>query len=165
LSTTISLCTIRRFLLTSFPAPRKKKEGRKKEKARKKGNRKKYHDLEGVAFPSSLSHGRAGLGSSHRYSRPPTKTHEAWVYSTAELEVSHVPEGYMVSFMSFYERGFNMPPHQFIHSLLQYYSLDLCHLTPSGVLHIVAFMTLSEAYLGIDPKLDLWKYFFHVWHS
>jgi hypothetical protein len=31
-------------------------------------------------------------------------------------------------------------------------------------MHIVAFVTLSEAYLGIDPKLDLWKYFFHIWH-
>jgi hypothetical protein len=25
-------------------------------------------------------------------------------------------------------------------------------------------MTLSEAFLGIDPKIDLWKYFFHVRH-
>jgi hypothetical protein len=26
----------------------------------------------------------------------------------------------------------------------------------------VAFVTLYEAYLGIDPELDMWKYFFHV---
>jgi hypothetical protein len=32
----------------------------------------------------------------------------------------------------------------------------------TGVLHNAAFMTLCEAYLGIDPDLDLWKYFFHV---
>jgi hypothetical protein len=29
-------------------------------------------------------------------------------------------------------------------------------------MHIVAFVTLCEAYLGIDPELDLWKYFFLV---
>jgi hypothetical protein len=64
--------------------------------------------------------------------------------------------------MAFLERGFSMPPHWFLHSLLQYYDLVLHHLTPLGVLHIVAFVTLSEAYLGIDPELDLWKYFFCV---
>jgi hypothetical protein len=57
----------------------KKNEGRKEERAKKKENRRKYRDLEGVAFPS-LSHGGAGLDSFHHYARPPAKTHEAWVY-------------------------------------------------------------------------------------
>jgi hypothetical protein len=69
-------------------------------------------------------------------------------------------EGYVVSFIAFYKRGFSMPPHRFLRSLLWYYSLEPHHLTPSGLLHIVAFMTLCEAYLGIDPELELWKYFF-----
>jgi hypothetical protein len=44
------------------------------------------------------------------------------------------------------------------------YGLELHHLTPSGggVLHIAAFVTLCEAYLGIDPEFDLWKYFFCI---
>jgi hypothetical protein len=67
-----------------------------------------------------------------------------------------------MSYVAFYEQGFSMPPHQFLHSLLRYYDLELHLLTPSGVLHIAAFVTLCEAYLGIDPELDLWKYFFHV---
>jgi hypothetical protein len=91
--------------------------------------------------------------------------------SAAELEAYRVLEapafpspleGYVVSFMTFYERWFSMPPHQFLHSLVRYYGLELHHLTPSGVLHVVAFVTLCEAYLGIDPDLDLWKYFFYV---
>jgi hypothetical protein len=57
-----------------------------------------------------------------------------------------------------------MLPHQFLRSLLRYYNLELHHLTPSGVLHIAAFVTLCDAYLGIDPELDLWKYF-HVRRS
>jgi hypothetical protein len=73
-------------------------------------------------------------------------------------------EGYVVSFVAFFEQGFDMPSHQFLHSLLRYYGLELHHLTPSGVLHIAAFVTLCEAYLEIDPELDLWKYFFCVWH-
>jgi hypothetical protein len=73
-------------------------------------------------------------------------------------------EGYVVSFMTFYERGFSVPPHPFPCSLLQYYGLELHHLTPSGGRHIVVFVTLCEAYLGVNPDLDLWKYFFHVHH-
>jgi hypothetical protein len=57
-----------------------------------------------------------------------------------------------------------MPLHRFLHSLLWYYDLELHHKTPSRVLHIAAFMTLCEAYLGMDLELDLWKYFFHVQH-
>jgi hypothetical protein len=46
----------------------------------------------------------------------------------------------------------------------QYYGLEIHHLTPSGVLHITAFVTLCEAYLGIDLNLDLWKYFLCFHH-
>jgi hypothetical protein len=61
--------------------------------------------------------------------------------ATAELEACRVPEdptfpihaeGYMVSFVAFYQRGLSMPPHQFLCSLLQYYDLELHHFTPSG---------------------------------
>jgi hypothetical protein len=66
-------------------------------------------------------------------------------------------EGYVVSFVAFYKRGFGTPSHRFLHSLLRYYSLELHHLTPSWILHIAAFMTLCEAYLGIDPEFGLWN--------
>jgi hypothetical protein len=91
----------------------------------------------------------------------------------AELTAYHVPEdpalpvlarGYVVSFLAFYEQGFGVLLHRFLRSLLQYYGLELHHLTPSGVLHIVAFMTLCEAYLGINPNFVLWNYLFCVWH-
>jgi hypothetical protein len=93
--------------------------------------------------------------------------------AVAELEACHVPEapafpalvnGYVVSFVAFYEQGFGTPPHRFLCLLLQYYNLKLHHLTPSGVLHIAAFVTLCVAYLRIDPEINLWKYFFYVRH-
>jgi hypothetical protein len=99
------------------------------------------------------------------------KLMEHWFMVAAELEACRLPvdlvfpapaERYVMSFVAFYERGFDMPPHQFCRSLLRYYSLKLHHLTPSGVLHIAAFMTLCGAYLGINPELDLRKYFFRV---
>jgi hypothetical protein len=145
--------------------PGKKKEGWKKERAKKE------------------------IGCNTRISKvlpslpPSAMAEQDWTPSTVtlshlqngfmaatELEACRVPadlafptpmEGYVVSFTAFYERGFGMPPHRFLHSLLRYYSLELHHLTPSGVLHIAAFVTLCEAYQGIDPELNQWKYFFH----
>jgi hypothetical protein len=68
-----------------------------------------------------------------------------------------------MSFMTFYERGFGVPSHRFFRLLLQFFGLEMHHLTPSGILHIVAFMTLCKAHMGIEPHFDLWKYFFHAW--
>jgi hypothetical protein len=62
----------------------------------------------------------------------------------------------------FYEQGFGVPSHQFLLSLLQFYALELHHLTPSGILHMAAFVTLWEAYMRIEPHFDLWNYFFHT---
>jgi hypothetical protein len=42
--------------------------------------------------------------------------------------------GYMVACTTFYERGFGVPSHQFLRSLLQFYAMKLYHLTPSGIL-------------------------------
>jgi hypothetical protein len=68
-----------------------------------------------------------------------------------ELEACHVVEdpafpapveGCVVPFVVFYEWGFVTLVHRFLCLLLWYYSLELHHLTTSGVLHIVAFVTL-----------------------
>jgi hypothetical protein len=59
-----------------------------------------------------------------------------------------------------HERGFGVLAHKFLCSLLQFYSLELHHLTPSGILHMIAFVTLCEAYMGIEPHFNLWNYFF-----
>jgi hypothetical protein len=55
-----------------------------------------------------------------------------------------------------------VPSHQFLRLLLQFYGLELHHLTPLGILHIAAFVTLCGAYMGIEPHFDLWNYFFHT---
>jgi hypothetical protein len=57
--------------------------------------------------------------------------------------------------VAFYEEGFGVPSHRFFRLLLQFYNMELHHLTPSGILHIEAFVTLCEAYMGIEPHFDL----------
>jgi hypothetical protein len=35
-------------------------------------------------------------------------------------------------------------------------------LTPPKILHMAAFVTLCEAYMGIEPHFNLWNYFFRA---
>jgi hypothetical protein len=75
--------------------------------------------------------------------------------------VSPAPAGgYVVMCAAFYERGFGVPSHRFPHSQLWSYGLEQQHLTPLGILHMVAFVTLCEAFIGIEPHFNLWSYFF-----
>jgi hypothetical protein len=91
--------------------------------------------------------------------------------TTAELTTCCEPEdsapptpvgGYVVVCVVSYERGFDMPQHQFFCSLLQFYGLELHRLTPNRIQHMVAFMTLCESYMGIEPHFDLQNYFFRA---
>jgi hypothetical protein len=44
--------------------------------------------------------------------------------------------------------------------LLFVYDVQLYQLTPNSLLHIACFITLCEAFLGIEPHWVLWKYLF-----
>ena len=63
----------------------------------------------------------------------------------------------IVVFTPFYERGFAMPAHIFLRSLLFFYGLELIHLDPNSILQLSLYIHLCEAILGIDPH-------FHLWH-
>ena len=36
------------------------------------------------------------------------------------------------------------------------------HLTPNSILHISIFVQLCEDFLGTEPHIDLFQYFFHL---
>ena len=74
-------------------------------------------------------------------------------------EVPASPDGYVMSFAPFHERGLTIPPHPFFRGLLHHHQIKLQHLNPNGIQHTVAFITLCEGYLGIDPHFELWRYF------
>jgi hypothetical protein len=127
--------------------------------------------LLGVAFPSFLIHGGIGLDHIRGQARAPAKPCESGVYDGGAAcnfpcaRGSRIPYsggGYIMVWVVFYEPGFGMPSHQFLHSLLQFYGLELHHLIPSGILHMEAFVTLCEAYMRIEPNFNLWHYFFHA---
>jgi hypothetical protein len=43
------------------------------------------------------------------------------------------PEGYMVSFVAFHERGLGVPPSRFMRAIPHYYGVELHHLTPNSI--------------------------------
>jgi len=89
-----------------------------------------------------------------------TATEEWWLPDNEDAP--SLPKGYVVSFARFHERGFATPAHKFLRGLLDYYMVELQHLTPNVVQHIAAFVALCEGFLGISPHFDLWRHFFAV---
>ncbi|KAK1609546.1 hypothetical protein QYE76_033219 [Lolium multiflorum] len=68
--------------------------------------------------------------------------------------------GYRVSFVDHLIRGLSAPIHPFLRGLIFVYGLQLHHLTPNSILHISIFITLCEAFLGVQPNWALWKRIF-----
>jgi hypothetical protein len=72
------------------------------------------------------------------------------------------PTGFWVMFLAFLFCGLSLPAHEFIRGLLFVYGVQMHQLTPNSLLHISCFITLCEAFLGIDPHWILWKYLFRL---
>ena len=70
------------------------------------------------------------------------------------------PEGYVVSLVAFHRCGFTVLAGDLIRGVLHEYELELQHLTPHGVLHMAVFVVLCEAFLGIRPHWELFRYYF-----
>jgi hypothetical protein len=70
--------------------------------------------------------------------------------------------GFTVVFLSFLYRGLSLPAHEFLLHLLRTYEIQLWQLTPNSILHVVVFITLCEAFQGIEPHFGLWKKIFYV---
>ena len=68
--------------------------------------------------------------------------------------------GEVVSFLAFHERGLGYPAHWFLCRLLNEWGLKLQHLNPTGVLHIAGFVTVCEAFLGMEPHVDFFRRLF-----
>jgi len=66
----------------------------------------------------------------------------------------------VVTFYIFYARGLGHPAHPFLLGLLEGWKIGLHHLNPTRMLHITGFVTVFEAFLGIDPHVDLFQEMF-----
>jgi hypothetical protein len=67
-----------------------------------------------------------------------------------------------VVFISFFERGSNIPAGDFFRGVLFYYKLELILLVPNSITIVSTFIHFCEAYLGITPHFLLWRHLFCV---
>ena len=70
------------------------------------------------------------------------------------------PPGYVVSFVSFHERGFGVPASRFMRAILHVYGVELHNLSPNSISQAAIFAAVCEGYLGIAPHWDLWTHLF-----
>ena len=65
-----------------------------------------------------------------------------------------------VVFRDFVERGLALPVSEFFYALLQFWGIQLHHLTPQSILYLSIFTHSCEAFLGILPHFHLIQHFF-----
>src|SRR6185503_18880868 len=70
--------------------------------------------------------------------------------------------GEIVAFAPYLERGLGFSCSFFFSGLLRYYRIQLHHLTPNSFIHISIFVHLCEAFLGIEPHFELFRFLFHL---
>ena len=69
-----------------------------------------------------------------------------------------------VVFHDFVERGLALPISEFFYALLQFWGIQLHHLTPQSILYLSIFNHFCEAFLGILPYFHLFQHFFTLIH-
>ena len=67
-----------------------------------------------------------------------------------------------VMFRDFVERGLALPVSEFFYRLLQFWGIQLHHLTPQSILHLSIFTHFCEAFLGILQHFHLFQHFFSL---
>ena len=65
-------------------------------------------------------------------------------------------------FRDFVECGLTLPMLEFFYRLLQFWGIQLHHLTPQTILHLSIFTHFYEAFLGILPHFHLFQHFFFL---
>jgi hypothetical protein len=68
--------------------------------------------------------------------------------------------GYVLSFVSFHERGFGVPASRFMRAILHVYGVELHNLSPNSIAQAAIFAAVCEGFLGIAPHSDLWTHLF-----
>ena len=84
-----------------------------------------------------------------------------WIASRSESE-PRSRDGYIVSFVSFHERGLGVPADRFMRALPHYYGVELHNFNPNSIAQVAIFIAICEGYLGIIPYWELWLHLFRA---
>ncbi|KAE8804702.1 hypothetical protein D1007_19259 [Hordeum vulgare] len=94
----------------------------------------------------------------HRRMLPPASLVAARV---PDAKTAPTPEkGEVVVFEEHFYRGFGLPTSEFFARFLTFFGLQPHHLAPNAILQLTAFVVLCEGFMGIVPRLDIWRKLF-----
>jgi hypothetical protein len=85
-----------------------------------------------------------------------------WIVPPAGDRAPNPPEGYVVSFVRFHERGFNASASRFMRALCHYYGVELHNFAPNAISQAATFVGVCEGCLGIPVNWELWIHLFHA---
>jgi hypothetical protein len=91
-----------------------------------------------------------------------SRSRPEWIAQPPDHREPAPPEGYVVSFICFHERGFGVPATAFMRALLHYYKVELHHLAPNTIAQAAIFAAVCEGYLGMEPQWNLWLHLFRA---
>nr|AAT07579.1 unknown protein [Oryza sativa Japonica Group] len=116
--------------------------------------------LDGSVLPPSriVSERQAGLP---RRFMPESATGREVVALGEGRPAPHYP-GRSVFFLSFAMAGLVPPFSTFFMDILEFYDLQMAHLTPNAIMTLAIFAHLCEMFIGVRPSLRLFRWFFTV---
>jgi hypothetical protein len=85
-----------------------------------------------------------------------------WIVLSERERVPNPPYGYVVSFISFHERGFTAPASRFLRALCYHYGVELQNFAPNAISQAATFVGVCEGFLGIPVNWDLWVHLFRA---
>ncbi|KAE8795314.1 hypothetical protein D1007_29811 [Hordeum vulgare] len=113
--------------------------------------------LQGAWLGSDVDEGLIDALHNHRL-LPPASQVSVRLPSS---ETSPAPvAGEVVVFVKHFYRGFRLPASSFFAEWLQFFGLQPHHLAPNTILQLAAFVVLCDGFVGIEPRVDLWRNLF-----
>jgi hypothetical protein len=85
-----------------------------------------------------------------------------WIVPPVGDHAPNPPDGYVVSFICFHERGFAAPASRFMRALFHCYGVELHNFAPNVISQAATFVGVCEGYLGIPVNWDLWIHLFRA---
>jgi hypothetical protein len=85
-----------------------------------------------------------------------------WIVPPAGDRAPNPPDGYVVSFIRFHERGFAAPASRFMRALCYRYGVELHNFAPNAISQAATFMGVCEGHLGIPVNWHLWVHLFRA---
>nr|AAT77382.1 hypothetical protein [Oryza sativa Japonica Group] len=70
--------------------------------------------------------------------------------------------GRMVAVEDYILCGFLPPPSEFFLLVLNFYGLSVLHLNPNSIAFLSIFSHICEAYIGVEPFLDLFRFYYEL---